>query len=125
MILGSVRKIIRFLQICPVVITIATLIDIILDLLGIVVTSFICTFFGTSLFITVGLYTISRSLYVSTWSKILYIALIVALLFDFLDQLFIFSITAIVFNEILLLILITGCISSFMTFLYDKFKYKF
>jgi len=125
MILGSIRKTIRFLQICPVVITIATLIDIILDLLGIVVTSFICTFFGTSLFLTVGLYTISRSLYVSTWSKVLYITLIVALLFDFLDQLFVFSITAIIFNEILLLILITGSISSFMTYIYDKFKYRF
>ena len=125
MILGSIRKTIRFLQICPVVITIATLIDIILDLLGIVVTSFICTFFGTSLFLTVGLYTISKSLYVSTWSKVLYITLIVALLFDFLDQLFVFSITAIIFNEILLLILITGSISSFITFIYDKFKYRF
>lgn len=125
MILGSIRKTIRFLQICPVVITIATLIDIILDLLGIVVTSFICTFFGTSLFLTVGLYTISKSLYVSTWSKVLYITLIVALLFDFLDQLFVFSITAIIFNEIVLLILITGSISSFMTFIYDKFKYRF
>jgi len=125
MILGSIRKTIRFLQICPVVITIATLIDIILDLLGIVVTSFICTFFGTSLFLTVGLYTISKSLYVSTWSRVLYITLIVALLFDFLDQLFVFSITAIIFNEIILLILITGSISSFMTFIYDKFKYRF
>ena len=125
MILGSIRKTIHFLQICPMVITIATLIDIILDLLGIVVTSFICTFFGTSLFLTVGLYTISRSLYVSTWSKVLYITLIVALLFDFLDQLFVFSITAIIFNEILLLILITGSISSFMTYIYDKFKYRF
>lgn len=123
MILGSIRKTIRFLQICPMVITIATLIDIVLDLLGIVVTSFICTFFGTSLFITVGLYTISRSLYVSTWSKILYIALIVALLFDFVDQLFVFNITVIIFNELLLLILIVGILSSFITFIYDKFKY--
>lgn len=124
MILGSIRKTIRFLQICPIVITTATLIDIVLDLLGIVVTSFICTFFGTSLFITVGLYTISRSLYVSTWSKILYIALIVALLFDFLDQLFVFNITSIIFNELLLLILIVGILSSFITFIYDKFKYR-
>lgn len=125
MILGRIRKTIRFLQICPVVITIATLIDIVLDLLGIVVTSFICTFFGTSLFLTVGLYTISRTLYVSIWSKILYITLIAALLFDFLDQLFVFSVNAVVFNEILLLILIVGIISSLMTFIYDKFRYKF
>ena len=121
----SVRKTIRFLQIYPIVTSIALLVDIICDIFGIVITNFLGILFGTSLYITIGLYAISRSLYVATWSKSLYITLIVAVLFDFTDQLFHLPINAVIFNNILLLIFVIGILSSLCTFIYDKFKYKF
>lgn len=121
--IGSIRRTIRFLQIYPVITTLCIIVDIVLDTLNVFITPFICGFFGTSLFVTTGLYIISKALYVSTWSKSLYIALIAELLFDILDQFFHFNITAIIFNEIAMLIIGVGIIASFITFIYDKYKY--
>ncbi len=125
MILGSVRKIIRFLQIYPIITTFVIILDVILDFMHIYITSFLCGFFGTSLFITIGLYLLSKTLYVSTWAKSLYLALIAVLLFDITDQLFHFIQSAIVFNELILLITGVGIIASLLTFIYDKYRYKF
>lgn len=122
---ANIRKAISFLQIYPVVTSLFVLLNFILDFFEVVTNNAISSLFGTSAFITVGLYIISRSLYVSTWAKSLYITLIVATLFDFADQLFLFSDKIIISNEIYFLIVIVGTISSFITFIYDKYKYKF
>lgn len=124
MIFGGVRKTIGFLQLYPIVTSLFVIIDIVLDFLNVTITSFLCTFFGTSLYVTIGLYCISKSLYVSTWSRVLYITLIVAILFDFIDQLICFPIIGVEFNELILLIFTVGTTSSLFTYVYDKFKYK-
>lgn len=122
---ANIRKAISFLQIYPIVTSLFVLLNFILDFFEVVTSNAISSLFGTSAFITIGLYIISRSLYVSTWAKSLYITLIAATLFDFADQLFLFSDKIIISNEIYFLIMIVGTISSLITFIYDKYKYKF
>lgn len=125
--MNRIRKAILFLQIYPIITTIVFSIDMVLNVsdIGNITNKVICPLFGTSLFVTTGLYLISRSLYVSIWSRVLYIALIAATLIEFIDQFLNIMPPNIILQELLLLLFFSGAIISFITFLYDKFKYKF
>lgn len=122
-----IRKAILFLQLYPIITTLVFSIDMILNISNIadITNKIICPLFGTSLFVTTGLYLMSRSLYVSIWSRVLYIALIAATLVEFTNQFLNIAPSNIILQELLLLLFFVGTIISFITFLYDKFKFKF
>lgn len=125
--MNHIRKAILFLQIYPIVTTIVFSIDMVLNISGVgnITNKIICPLFGTSLFVTTGLYSISRSLYVSIWSRVLYIVLIAATLVEFIDQFLNIMPPNVILQELILLLFFSGAIISFITFLYDKFKHKF
>ena len=84
-----------------------------------------CPLFGFSIYTLSMLYLISRRLYVSKWSRILYLNLISISTIDFLDTIFKFSEKFATFQEFVFSIFIAVVVSSLCTYIYDKFKHGF
>lgn len=96
-----------------------------LDTCDISVMWYACPMFGFSIYTMSMLYVISRRLYVSRWSRVLYLNLIMVSTFDLLDTIFKFSDRILCLQEFVFSIFIAVVVSSLFTYIYDKFKHGF
>ena len=113
---------IRFLQVYPIITALAFLVDTILDAVGIVITDFMGAVFGVSLLPLICLWYHSRQLKVSLWSRMLYATLFGVTLVFISDRIFEWSLNAVVLDGIVFIILVAGIISSFLTYIYTKYR---
>lgn len=120
--IGMLRKAIRTLQEIPLVLSLFVLLNYILDIFIIDIDRFICPVFGFSIYVLIRLYSISRKMFVPRWSRSLYIALIFIVSVELMDEIFGFSLRFIEFQQYVFLMFIVGCISSLVTYIYDKFR---
>lgn len=118
----AVRNAVRFLQVYPLIVTIAFLCDVILDTLNVVVTDIMGVLFGVSMTNIVWMWILARRLKVSLWSRTLYATLFLILIIDLIDLAIPLSLTAVMFDRLMFTILAVGCISSFLTYIYTKYK---
>lgn len=117
-----IRYTIRILQEIPLVISFFVFLCYIFDFFKLIMSNYFCPIFGFSFYIIFRLYCIARKLYVSNWSKILYIMLMIISLFELFDNIFFTKENAILANQLFIIIFTTGVFSSFITYLYGKFK---
>lgn len=122
---NNLRKTIRLLQSIPIVLSVVVVLGFLLDTCDIYVMWYACPLFGFSIYTLSMLYLISRRLYVSKWSRILYLNLISISTIDFLDTIFKFSEKFATFQEFVFSIFIAVVVSSLCTYIYDKFKHGF
>lgn len=119
---GNVRRAVRVLQEIPLVLSAAVVLCFATDFARFEMEFLLCPIFGFSLYMLVRLYAIARRLYVSRWSRLLYIILIFVSATDFLDTIFDFSCRIVEFQQHVFSLFIVGILSSLLTFIYDKFK---
>lgn len=122
---NNLRKTIRLLQSIPIVLSVVVVIAFLLDTLDIYIMWYACPIFGFSIYTLSMLYVISRRLYVSRWSRILYLNLIMVSVVDLLDTIFKFSDRFLSLQGFLFSIFMSVVIASLFTYIYDKFKYRF
>ena len=122
---NNLRKTIRLLQSIPIVLSVVVVIAFLLDTLDIYIMWYACPMFGFSIYTLSMLYVISRRLYVSRWSRILYIDLIMVSVVDLLDTIFKFSDRFLSLQGFVFSIFIAVVISSLCTYIYDKFRHRF
>lgn len=122
---NNLRKTIRLLQSIPVVLSVVVVFGFLLDTCDIYVMWYACPMFGFSVYTMLMLYIISRRLYVSRWSRVLYLNLIMVSTFDLIDTIFKFSERILCLQEFVFSIFIAVVVSSLCTFIYDKFKHGF
>lgn len=123
--MNNLRKAIRVLQQIPIVLSLVVVIGFLCDTYDLEICWYLCPIAGFSIYILAMLYFISRRLYVSLWSRILYLNLIMVSLVDFLDSIFKFSKKFATLQEFVFSIFIAVVVSSLCTYIYDRFKYKF
>lgn len=123
--MNNLRKTIRLLQSIPIVLSVVVVFGFLLDTLDIYIMWYACPLFGFSIYTLSMLYLISRRLYVSRWSRILYLNLIAISTFDFVDTIFKFSDRILCLQEFVFSIFIAVVVSSLCTYIYDKFKHGF
>lgn len=121
---NNLRKTIRLLQSIPIVLSVVVVIAFLLDTLDIYIMWYACPIFGFSIYTLSMLYVISRRLYVSRWSRILYLNLIMVSVVDLLDTIFKFSDRFLSMQGFVFSIFISVVIASLFTYIYDKWKYK-
>ena len=121
---NNLRKTIRLLQSIPIVLSVVVVIAFLLDTLDIYIMWYACPLFGFSIYTLSMLYLISRRLYVSRWSRILYLDLIMVSVVDLLDTIFKFSDRFLSLQGFLFSIFMSVVITSLFTYIYDKWKYK-
>lgn len=122
---NNLRKTIRLLQSIPIVLSVVVVFGFLLDTYDIGVMWYACPMFGFSIYTMSMLYVIGRRLYVSRWSRILYLNLVLISTVDFFDSIFKFSEKFATFQELVFSIFIAVVVSSLCTFIYDKFKHGF
>ena len=113
------------LQEIPIVLSIVVVIGFLSDTYDLEACWYLCPIAGFSLYILIRLYMVSRIMYVSRWSRILYVNLIMVSAVDLLDNIFLFSQKFVTFQEFVFSIFISVVIASLFTFIYDKFKHGF
>ena len=79
------------LQEIPIVLSIVVVIGFLCDTYDVEACWYLCPIAGFSLYILIRLYMVSRIMYVSRWSRILYVNLIMVSAVDLLDSIFLFS----------------------------------
>lgn len=77
------------------------------------------------MYIMLRLYFVARRMYVSKWSLVLYLTLSCMSLVELIDNIFGMPCNAITFHQVSQMVFITGILSSFITFLYGKYKDTF
>lgn len=122
---NNLRKTIRILQTIPIVLSVVVVVGFLFDTYDIDAAWYLSASFGFSVYVLSMLYIISRRLYVSLWSRILYINLIMVSVVDLLDTIFKFSDRFLSLQGFMFSIFISVVIASLFTFIYDKFKYRF
>lgn len=118
----KVRKAIALLQVFPLITSIVFIADILADAAGLYITQWLEPLFGVSLFPVGIMYCAARNLKVQRWSRVLYFALLCVPVVAAADSVFGFNLSAELFNRTVFTILSAGCISSFLTFIYTKYK---
>lgn len=113
------------LQEIPIVLSIVVVIGFLCDTYDVEACWYLCPIAGFSLYILIRLYMVSRIMYVSRWSRILYVNLIMVSAVDLLDSIFLFSKKFLTFQEFVFSIFIAVVVSSLCTYIYDKFKHGF
>ena len=121
---NNLRKTIRLLQSIPIVLSVVVVIAFLLDTLDIYIMWYACPIFGFSIYTLSMLYVIGMRLYVSRWSRILYLNLIMVSVVDMLDTIFKFSDRFLSLQGFLFSIFMSVVITSLFTYIYDKWKYK-
>lgn len=120
---SNFRYTIRVLQEIPIVLSLAVLANYFLDLFDIDISLYEYPVFGFSFYIMIRLYLAARRLYVSYWSLVLYIMLLLLMVFEFADNVCGISENVIYLQEIVEITFVVGVISSLVTFIYWKFKH--
>lgn len=119
---NNIRKTIRLLQSIPIVLSVVVVFGFLLDTLDIYIMWYACPMFGFSIYTLSMLYLISRRLYVSRWSRILYLNLIMVSIVDFLDTIFKFSDRFLSLQELVFCMFIAGVLSSLCTYVHGKWQ---
>lgn len=122
---NNLRKTIRILQTIPIVLSVVVVVGFLFDTYDIDAAWYLSASFGFSVYVLSMLYLISRRLYVSLWSRILYIDLIMVSVVDLLDTIFKFSDRFLSLQGFVFSIFIAVVISSLCTYIYDKFRHRF
>lgn len=122
---NNLRKTIRILQTIPIVLSVVVVVGFLFDTYNIDVAWYLSASFGFSVYVLAMLYIISRRLYVSLWSRILYIDLIMVSVVDLLDTIFKFSDRFLSLQGFVFSIFIAVVVSSLCTYIYDKFRHRF
>ena len=122
---GKIRRAIRILQTTPVVLSLFVVLCNITDILCVNLNWLLCPLFGFSVFVLLQLYRVSKLMYVSRWSRVLYVTLIMIVTTELFDEIFALSLKGVEMQQFIFCSLITGTIVSLLTFIYDKFKHGF
>lgn len=122
---NNLRKTIRILQTIPIVLSVVVVVGFLFDTYDIDAAWYLSASFGFSVYVLSMLYIISRRLYVSLWSRILYIDLIMVSVVDLLDTIFKFSDRFLSLQGFVFSIFIAVVVSSLCTYIYDKFRHRF
>ena len=120
----KIRKAIGLLQIYPLVEGVFAVIAYLFDSYGIDIMYYLNPVCGFSFFMSLLMFVVACCLCLSMWNKIMNLAFTIITLIDFLDIVFCFNLNFINLQMVINGILIVGIIVSFITFLYDKWKYK-
>lgn len=120
--INNLRRTIRALQEIPVVLSVFVLVNFISDTLRLDIGKYLCVFFGFSEYLLVRLYLISRRMYVSRWSRVLYVTLILVCTIVILDEIFAFSLVFVELQELVFCMFITGVLSSLCTYVHGKWQ---
>ncbi len=118
----DVRRAIGLLQVYPLVVSIASIVVTAFDLSGKDIADIVAPFFGVSLFAILCPYCMARAVGVSSWSKALYATLGFSYVFSAACEFVFTGITDFAAAEVTMLILLTGIVSSFVTYLYDRYR---
>lgn len=119
---SNVRYAIRVLQEIPLVLSLAVFVNYFSELIDIDISMYEYPIFGFSIYLLIRLFLSARKLYVSTWSLILYVTLIIVACVDFADSIFKLTDKVLYLQEIMDTLFTAGVFSSFLTFIYMKFK---
>lgn len=119
---NNIRKTIRMLQEIPLVTSFFVLVVYCTDIYGHDLCKYIYPLFGFSSYIMFRLYLVARKMYVSKWALVLYIMLISISFVELFHNIFPMCVKSIIIQHLLNIIFVTGVISSFITFLYGKYK---
>lgn len=122
---GRIRRAIRILQTTPIILSLFVVLCNVTDILCVNLNWLLCPLFGFSVFVLLQLYRVSRLLYVSRWSCVLYVTLIMIVTTELIDEIFALSLKGVEMQQFIFCTLITGTIVSLLTFIYDKFKHGF
>lgn len=120
----KIRKAIGLLQIYPLVEGIFAVIAYLFDSYGTDIMYYLNPVCGFSFFMSLLMFAAACCLCLSMWNKIMNLAFTTITLIDFLDIVFCFNLNFINLQMVINGILIASIIVSFITFLYDKWKYK-
>lgn len=120
--ISDLRKAIRLLQIFPFVVSFVLLVVYLLSSMSCDISVVMCPVFGLSLFTLVTMTLTAKRLHVSSWALFFYYLLIVVIIIDFIG--FFFPFSQLFFNTASLdfMLLVSGGIASFITYLYERFK---
>ena len=119
---SCIRKTIRILQEIPLVVSVVVFTVMIADIAGYNISKYTYPLFGFSFYILVRLFSAACAMHVSLWSKSLYLQQIIISVIEFADNLCNLSDKVIHFQQVMNTVIIAGILSSFITFLYGKFK---
>lgn len=119
---SRVRKTIRILQEIPLVVSVVVFTVMITDIAGYNISKYTYPLFGFSFYILARLFSAACAMRVSLWSRSLYLQQIVISVTEFADNLCGLSDKVIHFQQVMNTVIIAGILSSFITFLYGKFK---
>lgn len=118
----DIRRAIGLLQVYPLIIALASIVDTAVSLAGGDISRITSPFFGVSFFAIFCPYCMAKAVCVSAWSKALYATLGFAFLFAIACEFVFTGVTQLAYAEVTMLILLTGIISSFATYLYGRYK---
>lgn len=119
---NNIRRTIRMLQEIPLVISVVVFLVYFTNLFGNVLAEYIYPLFGFSFYIMLRLYMVAKGMYVQKWSRVLYITLMIISLIEFVDNIISVPLDVLFLQEIIEIMFVIGVISSFITFLYGKYK---
>ena len=119
----KIRKAIGLLQIYPLVEGIFAVIAYLFDSYGIDIMYYLNPICGFSFLMGLLMFVVACYLCLSTWNKVMNLTLLTITLIDSLDIIFCFDLNFINLQMVINGILLTGIIVSFITFLYDKWRY--
>lgn len=119
---NNVRRAVAMLQEIPIVVSLFVFVCYFTDFCNYNICKYTYPIFGSSMYIMLRLYFVARRLYVSKWSLVLYFTLSCVSLIELIDNIFGMPSNAIAFHQILQTVFISGIFSSFVTFLYGKYK---
>lgn len=119
----KIRKAIGLLQIYPLVEGIFAVIAYLFDSYGIDIMYYLNPICGFSFLMGLLMFVVACYLCLSTWNKVMNLTLLMITLVDSLDIIFCFDLNFINLQMVINGILLTGIIVSFITFLYDKWRY--
>lgn len=113
------------MQTTPVVLSLFVLFCNVTDILCVNLSWFLCPLFGFSVFVLFQIYRAARLMYVSRWSRVLYVTLIFIVTTELIDEIFALSLKGVEMQQFLFCMLIVGVIVSLCTYIYDKLKHGF
>lgn len=119
---SNIRRTIRILQEIPLVLSLIVFIVMLADIAGYDISKYTYPLFGFSFYILVRLFSAACVMHVSLWSKSLYLQQIMISVIEFADNLCDLSDKVVHFQQVMNTVIIAGILSSFITFLYGKFK---
>lgn len=120
--IGNLRKTIRVLQQIPIVLSFVVVVGFLCDTYDLEACWYLCPVAGFSIYVLAALYVISRRMYVSLWSRMLYLNLMMVSFVDLIDSIFKLSVKFVELQELVFCMFITGVLSSLCTYVHGKWQ---